>query len=29
VIATYRGWGYRPVDAVAIGEWRTLVLRRR
>jgi len=28
VLATYRGWGYRPVQALAIGEWRTLVLRR-
>ena len=28
VLATYRGWGYRPADVVAIGEWRTLVLRR-
>ena len=28
VLATYRGWGYRPADVVALGEWRTLVLRR-
>jgi len=24
--AVYRGWGYRPRGAVALGEWRTLVL---
>ena len=28
VRATYRGWGYRPAGTVALGEWRTLVLRR-
>jgi ribosomal protein L11 methyltransferase len=28
VLATYGCWGYRRRDAVAIGEWRTLVLRR-
>lgn len=28
VLATYRGWGYQPRGAIAIGEWRTLVLRR-
>ena len=28
VLATYRGWGYRPRATVAIGEWRTLVLGR-
>ena len=27
VLATYRGWGYRRRGVVAIGEWRTLVLR--
>jgi ribosomal protein L11 methyltransferase len=26
VLATYRGWGYRPRATVTIGEWRTLVL---
>jgi ribosomal protein L11 methyltransferase len=28
VMAVYRGWGYRRVEAVEIGEWATLVLRR-
>jgi len=28
VRATYRAWGYLPRETVAIGEWRTLVLRR-
>lgn len=28
VLATYRGWGYRRIDRVAIGEWMTLTIRR-
>jgi ribosomal protein L11 methyltransferase len=28
VLAAYRGWGYRRAEAVEIGEWATLVLRR-
>ena len=28
VRATYHGWGYRSAGTVALGEWRTLVLRR-
>lgn len=28
VLAVYRGWGYRPIDRVVIGEWTTLALRR-
>jgi len=28
VLAVYRAWGYRARDAVAIGEWRTLMLWR-
>ncbi|MBP6999955.1 50S ribosomal protein L11 methyltransferase [Amaricoccus sp.] len=28
VLAVYRGWGYRRVDRVPIGDWTTLVLRR-
>jgi ribosomal protein L11 methyltransferase len=29
VVAVYRGWGYRPADAVRIDGWSTLVLARR
>ena len=29
VVAVYRGWGYRPADAVRIDGWTTLVLARR
>ncbi len=29
VLAVFRGWGYRPVGGVRIGEWTTLMLRRR
>ncbi|HET9069349.1 MAG TPA: 50S ribosomal protein L11 methyltransferase [Amaricoccus sp.] len=29
VAAVYRSWGYRPEEPVRIGEWVTLVLRRR
>lgn len=28
VLAVYSGWGYRPIDRIAIGDWTTLVLRR-
>jgi ribosomal protein L11 methyltransferase len=28
VLAVYGGWGYRRIDAVRLGEWTTLVLRR-
>jgi ribosomal protein L11 methyltransferase len=28
VAAVYRGWGYRRLGAIRIGEWTTLVLRR-
>ena len=29
VTAVYRSWGYRPEEPVRIGDWATLVLRRR
>ena len=29
VVAVFRGWGYRPQRSVRIGEWTTLILRRR
>lgn len=28
VLATYRGWGYRRIDRVALGDWTTLTLCR-
>jgi hypothetical protein len=28
VVAVYGGWGYRRIDAVRLGDWTTLVLRR-
>jgi ribosomal protein L11 methyltransferase len=29
VLAVFRGWGWQPEEPVRIGEWTTLVLRRR